>query len=397
MLSMPRLFAAACLAAAAAHAQDGRDPVPEVDPYTKGDPKIMQAAGYVNFGPFRFGDDHTTFQVEQVLGGVPLVWAETAHFRIGLSLDTYDMPADREERKALEAELARLRKKFPKMKRKVRELDTWLRLHLYAQRLEDFYASFCEHFDLDETSFPAEAEGDKGPYLGMPGKFSILITQKRSSFGRYTSTYLGQNAQAPYRFWHNKTGIVFYGTAMDFLGGGYENDVALHCSLISGLTKNFVNAAFGYDTDTPFFWREGVAHWFVRQVHKDYPFFTATTDKLARVRVDEEWEPKVRARVGHEAYPPSADMIRWDDPDALELADHLILWSRIDYLMSQERDAPGELLRRFKKTAQDPRTVLIEAGAADPFVKDFSEALGMSPAEFDEAWARWVKKNYSKR
>ena len=398
MLRLLALVPFAWLATATTHhAQDGRDPVPEVDPYTKNDPKVLKAAGYVSFGPFRFGDDHTTFHVEQALGGVPLIWVETAHFRIGSSLDTIDLPSERDERKALEAELARLRKKLPKLKRKVRELDSWLRLHLYAQRLEDFYASFCARFDITEETFPEESKGGVGPHLGMPEKFAVLMCEKKSSFGRYTNTYLNQASPAPYRYYHEKTQIVFFGTSMEFLGGGYDNDAALHCSLISGLSKNFVNSAFGYDTGTPFFWREGVAHWFTREVNTDYPFFTANSNKLARVRLDEDWPPKIRARVGHGVFAPSLDMIQWDDPDALEVADHMILWSRIDYVMAQGSGVMGKLLRGFKETARDPRSVVREAGASDPFVKAFGKALGTTPEEFDGVWAKWVKKTYPKR
>jgi hypothetical protein len=378
-------------------AQGGRDPVPEIDPYTKNDPATLKRAGYVSYGPFRFGDDHTSFHVGEALGGVPLLWVETEHFRLGSSLDKIDYPSERKEKKRLEGELDRLREKLPRLKRKVKEIDPWLRLHLYAQRLEDLYTDFCKRLDISPEDFPEKTKEGAGPYLGMPEKFAVLLCEKKSSFGRYTATYLGQSVQAPYRYHHAKTGIVFYGTSMGFLGGGYDNDSALHCSLVSGLVKNFVNSAFGYEPDIPFFWREGLAHWFTREVNINYSFFTATTSKLSRVRVDEQWRPKVRARVGHEIYPPSQDMIQWDDPDELGLADHMILWSRIDYLMARNDGLLGKLQRAFKKTALDPRTLLREAGAIDPFVSDFIQSAETTPAEFDEAWAKWVKKSYPKR
>jgi len=121
------------------------------------------------------------------------------------------------------------------------------------------------------------------------------------------------------------------------------------------------------------------------------------TGKAHYKRGDEQWRPKVRARVGHEIYPPSQDMIQWDDPDELGLADHMILWSRIDYLMARNDGLLGKLQRAFKKTALDPRTLLREAGAIDPFVSDFIQSAETTPAEFDEDWAKWVKKSYPKR
>ena len=71
------------------------------DPYTKNDPAAMAKAGYVSFGPFTWGDDHDTLQIEHILGDeVKLRWIETAHFKIGSSLPEYSVPRDeKEERK----------------------------------------------------------------------------------------------------------------------------------------------------------------------------------------------------------------------------------------------------------------------------------------------------------
>src|SRR5262245_20697831 len=167
-----------------AAAQGEIKPFPKVDPYTKDDPGAKEKAGYASYGPFRFGDDHTTSQIETTLGGIPLIWVETEHFKLGSALPEHALTGDAAESKKLKKELERLAERLPDVKVKVKKLDPWLRLHLFAQRLEDLYAGFLTRFRLAESDFPTappdaskkQAGGymGEGRYLGMPAKFTVL-------------------------------------------------------------------------------------------------------------------------------------------------------------------------------------------------------------------------------
>ena len=51
-----------------------------------GEEAALDRAGYVSFGPFAFGHEHNSRMVTELLGTEPLLWIETAHFRIGCAL-----------------------------------------------------------------------------------------------------------------------------------------------------------------------------------------------------------------------------------------------------------------------------------------------------------------------
>ena len=112
---------------------------PESCPYCNNDPALMQQAGIVSHGPFEFGSK-TTEGIQGVLATFALVWIESSHFEIGLALPRYRLKVD--EKKKIVPELERLAAVLPEVSPSAKELDPWLRAHLYAQRAEETYARF---------------------------------------------------------------------------------------------------------------------------------------------------------------------------------------------------------------------------------------------------------------
>ncbi len=381
-------------------------PFPKVDPYTKSAPEAIQKAGYVSFGPFRFGDNHTTEQVDSTLGGIPFLWVETAHFKLGCGLPEYTIGDDKREKERLRAELERLQKKLPDLKTKLKKLDPWLRMHLYAQRLEDTYQDFQQVFGLKDLDFPTAPPDPKvrpkgpymgqGPYLGMPSKYTVLIFDKKSSFGRYTSVYIGRECAAPQRWCFPETGSFLFATAAEFLQGDYVNDSALACDVITGVVQNLGNGFRGYRAIMPLWFSEGLAHWFSRRFDPRYHIFSGLDPTKIRIKDESDWAPSVRARVEHEVFPKIEEMLAWSDADALEWADHLMLWSRVDYLLSREDGAAGRFLRILKEPFAGGSAI------TDLMVRERSkEALaattGADLAAFDQTWCEWVQKTYAKK
>jgi hypothetical protein len=376
---------------------------PKIDPYTKSSPETIKKAGYASLGPFRFGDDHTTDQVESTLGGIPLIWVETAHFKLGSGLPEYAGPADKRERARLESELARLAERLPDVKVKTRKLDPWLRLHLFAQRLEDLYADFLRAFDLEESDFPTAPPGadvtgsaymGAGPYLGMGSKFTVLVLDRKSSLGRYSNIYLGRQIDHPSRWHFDRTDSFLYLTAAEYLEGDYVNDSALACDVIAGVAQNLVAGFRGYRVLVPFAVGEGLAHWFSRRFDPRYHLFSGTDPARVRTKDEWNWAPSVRARAEHNYYPSTHDMLGWQDADALEWADHLVLWSRMDYLFAREDGAAGRFLRLLKDPPAGELTgeQLVERARAS-----LAAATGVELARFDELWDEWVLKTYPKK
>lgn len=400
-----------CLAAllvlsASPFAQGEIKPFPKIDPYTKNAPDAIEQGGYASFGPFRLGDDHTTTQVETELGGIPLIWAETAHFKIGSGLPEYTIGDDAKEKEHFKEELERLAKKLPDVKVKLKKIDPWLRLHLYAQRLEELYASFMSEFGLDEGQFPTAPPDPKkkptgpymgeGRYLGMSAKYTVLIFDKKSAHARYGKVFLRQDLVGPTRWYYNTIDSWLFVTANEYLEGLYANDSALACDVISGVSQNLALGYRGYRAALPFAVSEGIAHWFSRQFDERYHIFSGFDQTKVRVKEDWNWAPLVRARVEHKIFPVFNDMLAWSDAEALEWADHLMLWSRMDYLLSRDDGLAGSLLRMLKEPVETRGKAAPEE-LADRARKTFQKATGGDLARFDVEWSEWVLKTYPKK
>ena len=87
MLALFALIVAAPIAAQDDDEDKKRKPgaAPE-DPYTKGDEAAIEAAGYTSLGPFAFGDNHTTLDIDHVLGVDLLTGVHVLHDPVGLTL-----------------------------------------------------------------------------------------------------------------------------------------------------------------------------------------------------------------------------------------------------------------------------------------------------------------------
>lgn len=87
----------------------------KTDPYTKNDKAVMKKLGYKSFGPFPWGDDHSSADIAKMFPDRKLLFVETAHFRIVSSLPAYAMPRGAKlEKKILKADLTELKKSLTK-------------------------------------------------------------------------------------------------------------------------------------------------------------------------------------------------------------------------------------------------------------------------------------------
>lgn len=387
-------------------AQGEIKPFPPVDPYTKDAPDAKTKAGYTSFGPFRFGDAGTTAEVEEKLGGIPLIWVETEHFKLGSGLPEYTVPDDPQEKERLKAELERLAARLPDVKTKLKKVDPWLRLHLYAQRLEELYRRFLQEFGLEEGQFPNAPPDPKkrptgpymgqGRYLGMSSKYTVLLFDKKSAHARYGNLYLGQELKGPTRWHFPAIDAWLFLTASEFLEGAYANDSALACDVQSGVSQNLALGYRGYRVSLPFAVSEGIAHWFSREFDPRYHIFSGFDQTKIRLKEEWNWAPLVRKRVEHKAYPTLAEMLLWSDADALEWADHLMLWSRMDHWMAREDGVAGRLLHALKEPPATPPADTPEA-RAERARATIEQTTGSDLEQLDTQWSEWVLKTYPKK
>ena len=375
------------------------------DPYTRGEPEAMGVAGYTAMGRLPWGDDHSTMQIEEVLGAVQTLWVETAHFRVGSTLPEYKI--EKEDKSKLQSDLKALKERLPRVKVKIRELDRWLRLHLYAMRLEDSYAKVQELLGVTDADFPSTAEEvaaadpfmGNGVFLGLRDKFCVLLLEKRSSLGRYGQRYGNASASgdSPLRLGFHGRGSLAFVTTEEFFEGHFDNDVSLHTHLVFNITIQLLNGFKDYYHTYPRWLIEGIAYEFMREVDELHPTFSGIKEKLSKELIESDWPVKVRKRVKVDYYPSAKSLMAWEQGEKLEFADHTMMWSRVDYLMKEHPDG----FRRFLHGLKAPLPISGRSPTYEEVLARQDEVmlaeLGFDADGFDELWAPWVLKNYPKR
>jgi hypothetical protein len=377
----------------------GKKDGPGPDPYIGEDAEAMDAAGYVRFDPFPLTDSHTTGDVKEVTGAPWMLWVETEHFKIGSTLT--ERPISRKNPKAakrLDVELAKLVDKLPGLKKKPKKLDEWLTLHLFAQRFEETYADFSKRLAIDEDTFPQPGDDEKisetglGPYLGCMGKFIVVLFEQEGSLhrylGRYQDRYHPKVARYPIRF---PESLLFAASAAGFRGCKDEES-ALHGYVISNVVRNLVDGYRHYKYNLPMWWTEGLTHWYVRRIDPSLFFPTLAPDQDCDFRSDPDWEKKVLARVKKEYFPPSSELLAAKDAEDMDFYDHMMAWSRVDYLLSLEPERTGRFMWLMNELSFDPNRSFDEILACQE--KALSEAYSLDAASLDVKWSQWVLENY---
>ncbi len=318
----------------------------------------------------------------------------------------------RPKKKKLEemTELERLAKKLPRLRPKsLRELDPWLRAHLHAQRLEELYAEVRELCGVTDDSFPPEGQtfyfrGDappqyrdpwrgRGPHLGNKGKFLVLLLGKQSTCGRYLSTFTGAKPDAPSRWYFEASDSFVFATAIDFGEGAFRSDLALHAHVTHNVVHCLLDAYKGYSYTVPVWWKEGLAHWFRRQLTEEHNNFEAIKAADKRAFTEFDWEEKVRMRAAHGLIRPLREVMVESTCQDFDLVDHMACWSRIEFLRS---GFPREKLAQFLDLVKGQVDQRGNAATRDQLLDRQREALqtafGLDPDALDERWQAWLKK-----
>ena len=288
-----------------------RQPKPpkwKIDPYTRNDPELIERAGYLSYGPFAFcglgAGEASTELIDKSLPYVRILWIETRHFKIGINLPSYPVPMDPTTRAKIRGELERLAEKLPRINPKTRRLDPWLRAHLFAQRVEDLYAEFCDLAGVRDEDFPQDPDQvirqpgavymGQGPYLGMKQKYLLLLFDREGPFLQYMQGYLGRKSLFGQR-WHFKDiSSLIYTVATDCDHGRLKHDTALHCNVAFNVAQNMLDGFRFYSYDLPVWMREGLGHWFERRVSPKWNSFDQTEGSPADMRSSWKWEPYTR-------------------------------------------------------------------------------------------------------
>lgn len=363
----------------------------EVDPWTGG--LGFERLGYVRVGSMVLPGPSTTEEVAEVLGGVPMLWVETEHFKLGSSLKTYRLQGDRDEKRKLEGEFALLEKRLGRFKAPRNELDPWLRLHLAAQRLETLYAEFAAAFELGDMPFGPPSPGmGAGPHLGQKEKFLVLLLEKSGSLARFTRRYTAVEQTFSYRYGFTDGGYVFGLAAEALRQNGYTLDAVLHTSMAFGVINNFCDGFRGTWGAAPLWFKYGLGHVWSRRIDPRWNLHEGGDGHVDQREDAWNWEPRLRGLVENGVYPSFADMLAWQRWDELKPRDHMMAWSRTAWLLEREESRPREFLMGVTEPAPEGQWEIPPELRAARQGPAFEQAFGGTPAELEAEWVRYPRK-----
>lgn len=340
----------------------------QVDPYTKGDPDAVRAAGYASLGPFPFGTNHASTDIEVLLPNEPLLWLETAHFRIGCALSPRVLPSDNDRHRDKEAlasvreELQRLARRLPTLRPDTNRLDPWLRAHLIAQRAEDVYQEVQGNLGCSDADFPA-APGDDprqaatfrglGPFLGLPQKYTILLLQKSASLSRYTAAYQSWSTPSPQRYSDHRFGSAFFGACEESDDSLLRQDLALRTHLTFHVAHNLYQSYRSYSHNLPAWLLTGLAHRHARRISGRYPIYDLRSADGAELLAYASWEQRAKTLPRSKDLEPLTTFLDRMDVGTFTARDHLQCWALVDWLMTQHPKATMQFLHAMKDPFHD--------------------------------------------
>jgi hypothetical protein len=140
----------------------------------------------------------------------------------------------------------------------------------------------------------------------------------------------------------------------------------------------------------------GVAHSLARDIDQKRNYFT---DKRLYDSEDKniwKWDTKTRKRVEHDLAMSYQEMTAWGSPTSLAYNDHVMAWSRVDFLLKEHRDWVAKWLYRM----QDSYAPTLVPSAEQLVERDkevVAEIFVFDEGDFESVWQKWVKKNYKRK
>jgi len=364
----------------------------ETCPYCGEDPERMAAAGIVSHGGFDFGRG-TTETAEELFPEQRIVWIETAHFELGVALPTYRLV--KAEKAKIKAELADLGRSLPAVSTRARELDPWLRAHLYAQRLQRLWTRVQELLQVEDADFPdgsvpwqiGTPYRGEGPHLGQKGKFEVMLFGDEASHQRFLSHNFGLSTRVTQR-WNipdENTLTVVIHTGDPRL----RSDDALHGHLHHALGINLLDGYEYYGYDTPVWLREGLGHFLERELDPRHNSFSYSEGAISEKTMRSGWSSQVRRMIHAGSAPTLAEMVHLRTFAELDLRHHYASWSMTKFLVD-EYPAGYACLNAELHGIKNSKGLNDGGRMTDRHRRSFARCVGLSYAEFDQAWREWA-------
>jgi hypothetical protein len=152
-----------------------------------------------------------------------------------------------------------------------------------------------------------------------------------------------------------------------------------------------------YSYDLPVWIREGLGHWFERKNNPKWNTFDQDEAAPFDPPSKWDWEPYVRQLLTGHKYSKFSEVIQWRHYGDINFVDHVMLWARMDFLMSfgeqKFRDFMFEIKGRYdEKTGRADYKDLV--GVVRNALQNVYK---LNPISFDEKFKEWANENYSTR
>lgn len=353
------------------------------------DPEVLARNG-MGHGPFPFArTDSDQIAAEGVWSPTLL---ETEHFRILGDFPSWKIPQD--EIKAYRAELAALVERWPLVKPKQGELDPWHRIHLLGERLEHNYERFLELAgSSDEEFLDAERNTMRGigRYAGQGNKYEVMVFEQANPYREFMRNTWGLGYVKP-QCWNNvDRDCLWFGLNMET--DAIHHDKHLTAVVIHGVSHNLLNGYMHYSYEMPVWLYAGTGHWLERQADGRYDTFCSIEGNFDVGKAVHDWDVEVRKIVAKNEGASFANFLRVNSLAEIGFQDHLLAWSKVDFLVRTRPADFGAWLTRLK-TRRDARGMPDGAKMDEAQREGLKEIFGWTIQQAEDAWREWVLATY---
>lgn len=373
----------------------GDDDLPENAPENctlcGGDPELMAASGILSHGGFTFATVPTS-EVDEY-SRETIYWVATEHIEIGLAADDYRIHS--KERTGFREELTSLMEIFENINPKTRSIDPWMRVHLYALRMERAWDRFLDYAQVKDEDFPdgvtpriiGEKYMGEGPFVGMKSKFEFLLLDRRKEHQKLLLDKYGLISRTAQRVHHVESGTLGLLTHLE--EPAMRRDEALHAHFVFNLGHNMLDGYKHYSYDLPVWVKVGFAHLMGRGVSLEFNNFDGSEGSRQLSSHVEDWHGQARNLIRKDDAPTVAQLLGVKIFGELELADHYTAWSMMDYLAQERPEGLACILDAITGLIDD--TGAVQSGAINDRLREaFRNCMGLTFQAFDREWRNWL-------
>ncbi|MBC8329409.1 MAG: hypothetical protein ISR76_04250 [Planctomycetes bacterium] len=353
------------------------------------DPEVL-ARNKMHHGPFPFARTDSLAIAEEGVWEPTLL--ETEHFRILGDFPKWKVEAD--EIKVYRAELEALMDRWPEVKSKQGTLDPWYRIHLLGERLETLYSRFLQLTGSKEEDF-LDPERNLmrgiGRYLGQHEKYEVMVFEDANPYREFMRNTWGLGYLKP-QCWNNvDRSSLWFGVNLET--DVIHHDKHLSAVVIHNIGHNMLNGYMHYSYEVPVWLYAGIGHWAEKSFDGRFDTFCSIEGNLDVGKATHDWAPQVRKMLMKGRGASFAQLIRKKSLAEIGYEDHLISWSKFDFLVQHKPEAFGAWLTELK-TRKDANGFPDGTNMDEAQRNGFKEHFGWTLAKAEEEWQEWVKATY---